>query len=107
MKDLRVLLCCGAGFSSGLLAQKARKIAKKMNIAATIEARSESQVSGYLEKIDVLLLGPHYRNELESFTKLAKPYGVLVAVIPDDIYGMIDGQGLIELAKKLHENQEQ
>lgn len=29
MATIRVLLCCGAGFSSGFLAQKARQAAKK------------------------------------------------------------------------------
>ena len=54
MKEIRVLLCCGAGFSSGLLAQQGRKYAKKNNITMTVEARSESQVNGYLNQIDVL-----------------------------------------------------
>ena len=67
MNEIRVLLCCGAGFSSGLLAQQARKHAKKNGIEMTVEARSESQVNGYLGKIDVLLLGPHYANQLENF----------------------------------------
>lgn len=29
MKKLRVMLCCGAGMSSGFLAQKTRQAAKK------------------------------------------------------------------------------
>lgn len=101
MEPLRVLLCCGAGFSSGLLAQQSRKYAKKNGINATVGARSESQVSAYLDKIDVLLLGPHYANEVEHFREAGAPYQVAVDVIPDEIYGMVDGKALIELALKM------
>ena len=58
MGTIRVLLCCGAGFSSGFLAQKARQAAKKKKLDMTVEARSESVVSEYMDKMDVLLVGP-------------------------------------------------
>lgn len=101
MSTLRILLCCGGGISSGMLAQRCRKAAKKNGIDATIDAKSESQVNDYLSKVDVLLLAPHYEVELEKFKKLAEPKNVKVAVIPRDIYGMIDGDRLIELAEKM------
>lgn len=62
MENLRILLCCGAGMSSGFLASNARKAAKKNKIAASIEARSFSEANEYMGSIDVLLLGPHYAN---------------------------------------------
>jgi len=101
MSELRVLLCCGAGFSSGLLAQQGRKYAKKMGISLTVDARSESQVNGYLETIDVLLLGPHYENQLENFKSMCASYPIAVGVIPQDIYGQIDGKRLVEFAQNL------
>lgn len=101
MNNLYVMLCCGAGFSSGLLAQQSRKYVKKNGINMTVEAKSECQVSGCLDQIDVLLLGPHYANEFESFKTMAEPYNVKLAVIPQDIYGQIDGKRLVELAQSL------
>lgn len=101
MEELRVLLCCGAGFSSGLLAQQARKYAKKAGIGMSVEARSESQVNGYLAQIDVLLLGPHYANQLENFKSMCASYPIAVGVIPQDIYGQIDGKRLVELAQNM------
>ena len=50
MGTIRVLLCCGAGFSSGFLAQKARQAAKKKKLDMTVEARSESVVSEYMDR---------------------------------------------------------
>lgn len=101
MKTIHILLCCGAGMSSGFLAQKARKAAKKRDIAGTIEARSESEVAQYLDSIDVLLLGPHYASMKEEMTQQAAPYNVKVDVIPQDIYGMLDGEGLLDFALKI------
>lgn len=101
MDKIRILLCCGGGFSSGMLAQRSRKVANKLGLNASIEARSESQVADYLGKIDVLLLGPHYQKNLDQFKKLAEPYQIPVEVIPKEIYGLVDGEGLIKFALKL------
>ncbi len=98
MDSVRILLCCGGGFSSGMLAQKTRKEAIKKGINAVVDARSESLVSEYLDAIDVLLLGPHYTQQLDHFTNLASNYNVPVAVIPNDIYGMMDAERLLQFA---------
>ena len=37
MENIKVLLCCGAGLSSGFLAQRARKSAKKRNLDINIQ----------------------------------------------------------------------
>ncbi len=98
METINMLLCCGAGMSSGFLAQKTRKAAKKRGISGSIDARSESEVSQYLDSVDILLLGPHYASFKEEMTKQAAPHNVVVDVIPQDIYGMLDGEGLLDFA---------
>lgn len=100
MENIKILLCCGAGMSSGFLASNARKVAKKRKLAVTVEARSQAEVNEYLSSIDILMLGPHFATELEKFQNLAKPYEVPVLVIPQDIYGQLDGARIIELAQK-------
>lgn len=98
MSKLRILLCCGAGMSSGFLASNARKAAKKKKITASVEAKSYSEVNDYLRSIDILMLGPHYASELPKYEELAKPYGVPVMVIPQDVYAQLDGNRLLDLA---------
>ena len=61
----------------------------------------EGDINDYLTQIDVLMLAPHYAVELDKFTKLAAPHNVKVAVIPKDVYGMLDGAKLIEIATGL------
>lgn len=101
MENLRVLLCCGAGMSSGFLASGARKAIKKQKLPMTIEARSVTEAGDFMSSIDVMLLGPHYAKDLEKYQKIAKPYGVRVGVISDKIYGSLDANGLIELAQQI------
>lgn len=103
MDNLKVLLCCGAGMSSGFLASNARKYAKKNKLNVSVEARSHAEVNEYLNSIDVLLLGPHYGNELENFRAMAAPYNVPVDIIPENIYASLNGAAIIEMAQKLAE----
>lgn len=98
MKDFRVMLCCGAGMSSGFMAQSARKAAKKNNMNISIDARSESQVNQYLGSIDLLMIGPHYASQLPYYEKICAAYSCKVCVIPQDIYGSLDGEKLLKLA---------
>jgi len=100
MENLKILLCCGAGMSSGFLASNARKIVKKKKLAVSIEARSHTEVNEYLSSISVLMLGPHYAVELGHYQALAAPYGVPVVVIPQDIYAQLDGERLLDIANK-------
>ncbi|CAH2715870.1 PTS system cellobiose-specific EIIB component [Neobacillus rhizosphaerae] len=104
MKNLYILLCCGAGMSSGFLAQKARKAAKKRGLDIKIEAKSENEAASHLATIDVLLLGPHYQAYKEEFAKLGKPLNVPVDVIPQKIYGTLDGEKLLDFALEIIEN---
>ena len=101
MEMLKILLCCGAGMSSGFLASSGRKTEKKKKLNVTIEARSASEANELLSTIDVLLIGPHYAKEIDKFQELAKPHGVAVALIPEDIYGSLDGERLIAFAQTL------
>lgn len=105
METIKVMLCCGAGISSGLLAQQTRKAAKKQGLDMTVEARSESEVTEYYPYLSILLLGPHYASQKEEFAKQAEPYGFPVEVIPKEIYGALNGPGLVDLILKTLEVQ--
>lgn len=101
MEKVKILLCCGAGMSSGFMAQKARAAAKKRGIEASIDAKSEAEAASLLSTVDVLLLGPHYASHKEKFAEAAKLYNVPVDVIPQKIYGMLDGDKLLDFAIKV------
>ncbi|WP_125705218.1 PTS sugar transporter subunit IIB [Lacticaseibacillus daqingensis] len=106
MATQRIMLCCGAGFSSGFLAQKTRQAAKKQKRDLHIDARSESQVAQYLNNIDVLLLGPHFANQLGTYQEMTADRNITVAVIPANIYGTLDGGALINFIDQLTQSDE-
>lgn len=97
VNEFSALLCCGAGMSSGFLAQRTRAAAKKRGVLASIEARSESEVGSFVNKVDIVLLGPHYEHALKEIQELYKAANTPVLVIPQDIYGSIDGNALLDL----------
>ena len=104
MDNISVLLCCGAGMSSGFLAQSGRKAVKKRGIEMSIEARSESEVGQLLSEFDIVMIGPHYENHLNEFKEMANPYGIPVVVIPKDIYATLDGNALVDYALETIKN---
>ncbi|EUJ38015.1 PTS sugar transporter subunit IIB [Brochothrix campestris] len=97
----RVLLICGAGASSGFMAQAIRKAAKKEGYELKCEARSEAQLNEYLSEIDILLIGPHLAYIKAEIMKQIGDLPIKVEVMPQSIYGMLDGKKALELIKTL------
>lgn len=98
MDKLNILLCCGAGMSSGFLAQQMRIAAKKSGIMASIEAKSQNNLADDLPNVDILLIGPHLSYIYEELKEKCAPYHVPVLVIPKDMYAGLDGSGLLNLS---------
>ena len=99
----KVLLICGTGASSGFMAANARKAAKKEGLDFEIKAKSESEITDYLNEIDILLVAPHLKYMLDEVKEEAAAAGVKSAIIPQKVYGALDGKGLVEEIKKLKE----
>ncbi|MBS5940111.1 PTS sugar transporter subunit IIB [Clostridium sp.] len=74
MEIKRIFLCCGAGMSSGFLAQALRKAAKKKKVLVEVLATAE----------------------IDTLRQKAEENGVKMEIIPEDIYGEIDGEGLLD-----------
>ena len=100
---IKILLACGAGCSSGLVAQSMRKYAKANNIECTIRAIGDADVLNNIADYDVLMLGPHLQHivpNVETFIK-DKNLSTLVSVISKEQYSMLDGEGVFKDAMNL------
>ena len=95
---IKILLACGIGASTGFMAANMRKAAKAKNLDVTIHAVSKSQVSEYADKIDVLLLGPHFSAEVPEYQQMLKSHTVKVTSIDPDDYAALDGESILESA---------
>lgn len=100
MEEKRILLCCGAGMSSGFLATATAKAAKSRGEDWYVTAKSASVAIDEMPDYDCCLLGPHYHSRLGEFKEAAREMDsdVAIAVIPADIYGNVDGDALCKFA---------
>ncbi len=98
---MKILLCCGAGMSSGFIAKKVRAAAKKDGVTdCSCNAQAESTIGPSLSTVDIVCLGPHLKPKFEQIKNQCDQYGTKCMVIPADIYSMIDGEGLYKLIKE-------
>lgn len=97
MEKINILLCCGAGMSSGFLAQQMRMAAKKQGILAKIDAKSQSNIAEDIADTDILLIGPHLSYAYDELKVKCDPFQVPVIMIPKEMYAGLDGAGLLEL----------
>ncbi len=93
---LRILLACGIGASTGFMAANMRKAAKTMDLDVTIHAVSKSQVPDYVDKIDLLLLGPHFSAEVPKYQEMLKSHNIKATSIDPDNYAALDGEAILE-----------
>lgn len=98
MNTIKILLCCGAGMSSGLLAQRTKAAAKKKGLAATVQSAARSGLVDLVSKYDIVLLAPHYAGELDKLSAICKPYHVPVRIIPKEYFGSLDGEKTLKFA---------
>lgn len=96
----KVLLVCGSGASSGFMAAAGRKAAKKMGADVEFKARSDSELGDFLQGMDLLLIAPHLKYMLNDAQSEASEYGVKVAIIPQAVYGALDGAGLVKFSEE-------
>lgn len=101
----QVLLTCGAGASSGFMAAAARKAAKKLGSDVEVKAKSETEVASLLPEIDLLLVAPHLKYMINEVKELCETNNVKYDIIPQRVYGSLDGKGLIEFALKKFETE--
>lgn len=101
----KVLLACGAGASSGFIAQQMRKAAKKKKLDFSISAVSDTVIMDNIDGVSVLLLGPHLAHKLDEVKRQVEPTGTKVALIDKNHYATLDGEGVLNKVIDLLEDE--
>ena len=86
----KILLVCNAGMSTSMLVAKMKKAAEEMKAEVEIEAKSLSEAKKEIERVDIVLLGPQIRYEMENVKKIAGSTPVEAIDMKD--YGMMNGK---------------
>lgn len=94
----KIVLFCAGGLSTSFLVDKMRKAAKDMAYECEINAYSINEVKKHIEGVDIILLGPQVRFQLENVKKIAP--NVPVVVIDAKVYGTFNGETILNLVKK-------
>lgn len=95
---MKILLMCGAGASSGFMAQSMRKAAKAQGLDIEIIARSDAELLNNLAGTDLLMVGPHLEYNADGIAKDLEPSGVPFIFIDKEAYGQLDGAAALKQA---------
>lgn len=96
---MKILLMCGAGASSGFMAQAMRKAAKTQGLESIeIIARSDAEMMNNLKGTDLIMFGPHLEYKKDALENDLKPYNIPFTFINRDAYGSIDGEATLKQA---------
>ncbi len=93
-----ILLACSGGFSTSMLVERMKKVAKEKNLDVVIEATAESNIDIMVDNVDVILLGPQMAHAEQD---LKKTYAVPICTIDMFDYGMMNGEKVLNTALEL------
>lgn len=89
----KILLVCNAGMSTSMLVAKMKKAAETKGVDVSIEAKPLSEAKKEIAEVDIVLLGPQIRYELNNVKKIAG--SVPVEAIDMKDYGMMNGEKVL------------
>ena len=104
--EIKILLACGNGASSGYLATQVRKAAKKKGINATVSAIPISNLASVIHGYDIALIGPHHAFDMDFVNSVCAKANKKAALIPKKVYAELDGAALVELCLEILEKED-
>lgn len=96
MTQLRILLVCGSGASSGFMAANIRKAAAARGLDTKVVARGEAEIENYIDEIDVLMVGPHLAYILDEVDEYVGDHAVTVIQMQPEYYSTLDGEKAVD-----------
>ena len=102
---MRILVVCGAGASSTFVAQRLRAAAHRQGRDVQAVAGAYASLPIDLDSADLVLIGPHLRAQMPEIERLGAERGVVVRLLPEDVFTDRDGtRTLALLPPTLHDD---
>ena len=101
---MNIILVCSEGMSTSLLVAKMKKESDVIGNHDEIFACAADQLESYIDKYDVILIGPQIRYKAKNIGELAAKKGKGFAVIDAVSYGMVDGNKVLAQAYSLKQS---
>jgi PTS system cellobiose-specific IIB component len=97
---MRILVVCGAGASSTFVAQRVRRAAHERGLDHSASAGTARSLPIDLDSADIVLVGPHLAADLDRIRTDAASRGVVVVLLPDDVFADISGTRTLDLVEE-------
>lgn len=97
---MKILLVCNQGMSTGMLVERMKEFGGPEDY---IEAVPASRIAKIVNNFDIILVGPQIRYKFDEINKLALENGKKAEMADMSAYGMMDGEKMMQQAKKLYE----
>ncbi|MCR5794791.1 MAG: PTS sugar transporter subunit IIB [Solobacterium sp.] len=98
MAEKKIVLLCCAGMSTSMLVEKMKTVAASQKKDYYIKADTMNVADQLVPGSDVVLIGPQIRYATK---KLQSQFpGIPFVDIPMQMYGLMDGKKVLELAEK-------
>ncbi|MEQ8222256.1 MAG: PTS sugar transporter subunit IIB [Candidatus Eremiobacterota bacterium] len=95
---MKILVICSGGMSTSMLVKAMVKAAEGMNEDISVESGSVSGLISIIDKSDLIMVAPQVRHRLEEIRNIADKYSKPVTLIEPQLYGLIDGKGVLKQA---------
>lgn len=98
-KPIKVLMVCAMGMSSSLLENKTRAAAEQAGIPFELKAVAVSDIALWdpaMTWYDIVLVAPQVFYKRKAIEQTAAPHGILVQPISAEVFGMVDGEALLQ-----------
>lgn len=100
--ELRVLLVCNLGASTGVMVNKMREIAlnseKLKGKEIRIEAHPAGDILEYIDDFDVVMLGPQIKHRFNELKEICDKKNKPIEVINTQDYGTVNGANILKAA---------
>lgn len=102
----KILLSCAGGFSTSLLVNKMKDVARQEGKEYKIKAIAADLIQEEIkkERSDCILLGPQIGYMLNSLKPITRKNKIPIAIIPMQDYGMMNGVAVLKRAENLMQN---
>jgi PTS system cellobiose-specific IIB component len=98
-KPIKVLMVCAMGMSSSLLENKTKEAAAKAGIPFELKAVAVQEIVRWdpaMTWYDMVLVAPQVFYKRKAIEQTASPHGILVQPISAEVFGMVDGEALLQ-----------
>ena len=97
----KILLVCSSGMSTSLLVKAMQKAADSEGYPAEVAFAPVAGFEDRLEGVKAVLAGPQIKHRFEEMKGICGESKIPVEIIPNQIYGLVDGKKALDLAKKM------